>query len=607
MADRATDPYLSRPIPGGSPEVVDIIKRIRREYEQRVYGSDSQAQPEPSVAPQDPEPQQAAEIPRIKRNVKRLMEQNAPEEDIDGYIASEGVTLDQLKAHKQDAPLSWADVPGRALSNVPESAARTAQALIYPIMHPVDSVVALGNMANGAMWKVAGAAGIEQDPQDKARNEAQLDAVGAFFKSRYGSLDALKKTLAEDPVGVAADLATVLSGGGAAAARAPGVVGRAGQAVAKAGRAIDPLAGAGRLAKGAGKTVAAVSGMASGVGSAPVEAAFNAGRTGSKAFTENMRGQAPITDTLDMAQSAMSKIRDERRAAYENGMLSVDVSFKKLDFKPISKAIETSGEKVYFKGVAKSAEAAETLKQITDKFEEFAAIDDSLKQTPKGVDALKQMIGEIRMGTKQGTLSRKVADHVYNAIKNQIVKQVPDYADTMRGYAQASDQLDDLGKTFSLGENAAKDTAIRKLTSVMRNNVNTNYGRRTQLMDVLAAKEPDLPYAIAGQAMSSLTPRGLGGQLTASSAGLAGYYLANPLAIPALAAASPRIVGEAAHAAGKVSGAAETIGKALKIDPKLVARVMRASYAINQGAQPALVGEQDYGADTPEELKRLRR
>lgn len=51
------------------------------------------------------------DLPRIKRNIKRLMEQNAPVEDIDGYIASEGVTLDQLKAHKAAAPATPAALP----------------------------------------------------------------------------------------------------------------------------------------------------------------------------------------------------------------------------------------------------------------------------------------------------------------------------------------------------------------------------------------------------------------------------------------------------------------------------------------------------------------
>lgn len=37
------------------------------------------------------------DIPKIKRNIGRMIDQGAPEEDIDAYLASEGVTIDQLK------------------------------------------------------------------------------------------------------------------------------------------------------------------------------------------------------------------------------------------------------------------------------------------------------------------------------------------------------------------------------------------------------------------------------------------------------------------------------------------------------------------------------
>lgn len=43
-----------------------------------------------------------ADIPRIKGNIAKMIAQNAPEADIDAYVASEGVTLDQLKG--QPAP-----------------------------------------------------------------------------------------------------------------------------------------------------------------------------------------------------------------------------------------------------------------------------------------------------------------------------------------------------------------------------------------------------------------------------------------------------------------------------------------------------------------------
>lgn len=55
-----------------------------------------------------------ADLARIKRNVARMAAQNAPEEDIDGYIASEGVTIDDVKNYQSNtdaltgAVSSWA-------------------------------------------------------------------------------------------------------------------------------------------------------------------------------------------------------------------------------------------------------------------------------------------------------------------------------------------------------------------------------------------------------------------------------------------------------------------------------------------------------------------
>lgn len=44
-----------------------------------------------------------ADLARIKRNVAKMASQNAPIEDIDGYIASEGITIDDVKNFKPQA------------------------------------------------------------------------------------------------------------------------------------------------------------------------------------------------------------------------------------------------------------------------------------------------------------------------------------------------------------------------------------------------------------------------------------------------------------------------------------------------------------------------
>ena len=41
-----------------------------------------------------------ADLARIKRNVAKMAAMNAPESDIDGYIASEGVTIDDVRNYQ---------------------------------------------------------------------------------------------------------------------------------------------------------------------------------------------------------------------------------------------------------------------------------------------------------------------------------------------------------------------------------------------------------------------------------------------------------------------------------------------------------------------------
>ena len=45
-----------------------------------------------------------ADLARIKRNVAKMAAQNAPVEDIDGYISSEGVSVDDVRSFKPSAP-----------------------------------------------------------------------------------------------------------------------------------------------------------------------------------------------------------------------------------------------------------------------------------------------------------------------------------------------------------------------------------------------------------------------------------------------------------------------------------------------------------------------
>jgi hypothetical protein len=92
---------------------------------------------------------------------------------------------------------------------------------------------------------------------------------------------------------------------------------------------------------------------------------------------------------------------------------------------------------------------------------------------------------------------------------------------------------------------------MRKLQSLTRNNVNTNYGQRLNLAKQLeAAGGQQIMPALAGQALSELTPRGLQG--AASIPGALGSFSMGglPAALAYGAASSPRLMGGAAYGAG---------------------------------------------------------
>ena len=81
--------------------------------------------------------------------------------------------------------------------------------------------------------------------------------------------------------------------------------------------------------------------------------------------------------------------------------------------------------------------------------------------------------------------------------------------------------------------------------------------------------------------MSGIGPRGMSGQLTVAGALSGGAAAMNPSTLALLPMTSPRLVGEAAHAGGRVAGAMSTpmqsmAGK-MSIKPKTLAEVARQS------------------------------
>lgn len=176
---------------------------------------------------------------------------------MDSIAQTEGIDLTAFKS-KLAAPrkaeaqggtdASFLDLPG----NILPSAGRAVKAIGSAVLNPIDTAKALGSVAVGAAEKLI---------PGEQESEKSFDAVTQFFGDRYGSLEDLKQTAINDPVGLAGDVLGVLGIGGGAlsiaskgaklagATKAAEALGTGAEAVKTASTAINPLTYASKAAK----------------------------------------------------------------------------------------------------------------------------------------------------------------------------------------------------------------------------------------------------------------------------------------------------------------------------------------------------------------------
>ncbi len=441
----------------------------------------------------------------------------------------------------------WGDVATKAIENAPASAKKFGTDIVQPFIHPIDTAKSIGNVAMGAAEKLI--------PGGEHPHEKYADAVGQYLKDRYATNAGFKKAIAEDPVGVMSDVSMALTGAGGIAARAPGIIGRAGQVAGTVGRAVDPLMAPVTAAKGIGRASAE---LGTHVGSKAMDKAYRSGVEGGEAgqaFRENMRGDVPIGDVVKTAREGVSDIAQRRSQKYLTDMAELGKIPDVLPWDKVVDAVNKNALVKTFQGVDISPATKTIRDQITKHIDQWGELPPEIYHTPAGFDALKQMIGDLKESQPYGTTPRKVASDAYNAIRQTIVDAAPEYAKTMKDYERASEIIKEMNKTLSLDPKASIDTSLRKLQGIMRNNVNTNYGRRLELGELLEANgAKHLLTKLSGQALNAWFPRGLGKLGAEMGALMVGGHFISPWTLAAAPFMSPRLMGEATHAAGRFIG-----------------------------------------------------
>jgi len=455
-----------------------------------------------------------------------------------------------LNATPAKQSMQWKDVPLTAMRNLPQSAYNLASGVGHAITHPLETAgnlldIGAGTLRNitpDAIAKLIDKAEFNPEAAKRATNAA--DQLAAMYKQRYGSSEGFKEALAKDPAGVMADAATLIS-------PISGGLNKAVTLPAKAG----------------GKLAASTLGLSTGTGAESVARAFQSGLQGDKSFWQNLTGQVPMQDVLDTAKQNLQNMKIQKNDAYRSGMVDIKNDKAVLDFEKIDQALKDAEKMATFKGQVKNKKGHEIYQELRDEVDAWKKLNPGEYHTPEGLDALKQKLGGIVDSIPyEEKTAKMIGDQVYKKTKSTIEEQAPTYANVMKDYSEASDQVREIERALSLKDKASADTAMRKLQSLTRNNVYTNYGNRVKLAQELE-QQGGQPFmnALAGQAMSSITPRGLAGQGGVMGTLGTGLYLQNPAAALVLPFQSPAAVGAGAYGAGRLAAGVQNVANKIPL------------------------------------------
>ena len=453
----------------------------------------------------------------------------------------------QAKEQEEES-LTGGEVLTEAVKNLPSSAVQLAKDVTYPIRHPIETAQSLTSLGKGIVKLIA-----PGEPTTYDKDEEAAKAVGKFFADRYGSFDAFKQSFATDPLGVLSDVAIVFTGGAGLAAKVPSVAGKTTQTISKIGTAIDPVLGGAKLvgatAVGAGKVTAPLVGLTTGAGTDAIQVAAKAGASSpevQKMFLDNMRGNVAPEEIVPKAVQALKDRQTATRGKFKKDKKTLKLETTPVDFSKITDAIKTFESGFKFEGMSELSTKAQ--KKLTDIKKIVAEFEKNPKlHNAKGLDILKRRIdAEYPTGLNVGD-SGVVVAQLRNVVKSKILDEVPEYGRVMKDYETAIKLERQFMQELSIGKNKQAGTTLRKLQSALRNNVNTSYGNRLNMLEDL---DPSLITEIGGQALSSITPRGLQGL---SASGAIGYgALINPASFALLPFQSPRLVGETAFKIGQL-------------------------------------------------------
>lgn len=315
------------------------------------------------------------------------------------------------------------------------------------------------------------------------------------------------------------------------------------------------------LAKGleyAGKGIRPVLGRMSGTGTGAVDEALK----GSEDFVKALRGKITGEEVVENAQLALQTIRNNRATEYQSKLANVAKVNQELDLTPLRRKVVNLMKQYGAKAeIGPTGEMTFDTSRIAMGKKGRNDIEDMLEtvrdwgskpgdKTPLGLDTLKRQLDDFYSDSGQ---ARAFVTSLRTSVKDLIVKNVPEYAEMTKGYADATKLIKDIESGLMMRKQGIQgrivaDQTLRRLVSAMKD----NFELRRELVDELSShSSEDIAGQVAGHAMNALLPRGLAGLASVTEGGLALLRFIHPRVWVFLGASSPRMQGEFLQAYGR--------------------------------------------------------
>lgn len=459
----------------------------------------------------------------------------------------QGPTQAQSEDSTNYDAMPWSEVGLRALENSPSSAWGQVKNVGSAFWNYDKTAKSIYDTGAGIASKIAGAAGVQQDPKQKTESEALVNSLIDHYKTTYGSSSGFKKELANDPFSVGMDVASLIPGveavGGAGKLADIGKLADVGKIAAKTAGVV------GKVPVETGKYAAE---LASGVPKSALDLAQAAGRSSDpiarKVFKTFSSGNGDAKTIADAAEKSVSEA--SKAASDEFVKQKGSLATQPINPKPIHDAIDNAIDQL---GPDAKIDHPNELSALTEMKNN---VSDRTDYSAVGMHNLK--VGLNNLISNYPGANKGLLGSIPKAVKDTISSVDPKYSEMMDYWQNWRDQINSFRKDLGVNPKTTDAQTLAKLMSTMKSPT-----KMTALQDLSKTNAGKyLPQMLAGMATSRWFPNWSHGVADIAASGI-GFFTGHPEIAAGMALASPKIAGKAAYAAGAAPRVLGKFGKVL--------------------------------------------